>query len=292
MSDKPPPASEAALTPAEIAQPTEEQKREAIALTRALGKAEIEIARSYAAPFFWTLRQIDGSETVKGGSAFILDTGESVFGVTAAHVAQQCLQDAGRRNFVQSMLGGSLGWSVPFRLGDRIIDSSPDIDIATFWLKPEEIAATGRETLRGCYNRWPPPLAEVGGDVTFCGFPGRGRRLLAPMEIDFGAFAMAGVLTSCSETSLSVQIERDRLLQVRGDTPMPETYDFGGVSGGPVLAIVQGSWMPAGVIIQGPNPSGVGGEAILGLEIIKARPVHFIKADGCLDLTRWEQCHP
>lgn len=74
---------------------------------------------------------------------------------------------------------------------------------------------------------------------------------------------------------------------------MPKNYDFGGISGGPVLAIVQTptirSWMPAGVIIQGPNSSGVPGEAILDLEIIKARPIHFIKPNGEIDVTRWEQ---
>jgi hypothetical protein len=216
--------------------------------------------------------------------------------VTAAHVAQECLWDTRRHNFVQCMIGSNGGRSVPFHLGDRMIDGSPEIDIATFWLTPEEIAATGRVPLRGYYSRWPPPLAEIDGGVTYCGFPGRGRRLLAPREINFGAAAMAGVLTSCSETSLSVLIEREHLLQVHGDAPMPENYDFGGVSGGPVLAIVQSpilrAWMPAGVIIQGPNPSGVAGESILGLEIIKARPVHFIRADGLLDITRWEQSHP
>jgi len=47
--------------------------------------------------------------------------------------------------------------------------------------------------------------------------------------------------------------------------------------------------MPAGVIVQGPNPTGIIGESIAGLEIIKARPIHFIKADGFLDLERWQQ---
>jgi hypothetical protein len=45
------------------------------------------------------------------------------------------------------------------------------------------------------------------------------------------------------------------------------------------------------IIIQGPNPSGIDGESIAGLEIIKGRPVHFIKADGHLDLARWEQLY-
>lgn len=74
---------------------------------------------------------------------------------------------------------------------------------------------------------------------------------------------------------------------------MPENFDFGGMSGGPVLAIVQTetlrSWKPAGVIFQGPNPSSNPMESIQGFEIIRARPVHFINPDGTLDTVRWNQ---
>jgi hypothetical protein len=161
-------------------------------------------------------------------------------------------------------------------------------------MTPEEILRTGREVLRGFYYpRWPPPLPQVERGVTYCGFPGNGRQWLARREIVFGVVAMAGIATSCSETSISILIEREHLTQVLGDKSMPENYDFGGISGGLVTAIVQTptvrSWMPAGVIIQGPNPSGVAGESITGLEIIKARPMHYIKSNGEIDVTRWQQ---
>jgi hypothetical protein len=91
---------------------------------------------------------------------------------------------------------------------------------------------------------------------------------------------MAGIATSTHETSISIQIEREKMMRVLGDEDMPENFDFGGMSGGPVLAIVQTptlrSWIPAGVIFQGPNPSGDPAESIQGLELIRARPVHFI----------------
>jgi hypothetical protein len=48
--------------------------------------------------------------------------------------------------------------------------------------------------------------------------------------------------------------------------------------------------MPAGVIFEGPNPGdNPDQEAILGLEIVRARPVHFINPDGTLDNDRWAQ---
>jgi hypothetical protein len=278
------------------AEPDEAQKRDAIALILGgLGEAELKIAASYTTPFFWVLRSSDGREMMKGGSAFFLDTGERIFAVTAAHVVEECLQDTKSSTFVQCMLGSKLGSVVAFHLGDRLIDTHREIDIATFWITQEEIRQTGRVVLQGFYHGkgWPPPLPQQDRGVTYCGFPGTGRRWLAPREISFGCAAMAGIATNSHETSLSILVERENLVQVFGEEAMPENYDFGGVSGGPVLAVVQTptlrSWMPAGVIIQGPNPSCVTGESISGVEIIKARPIHFIKANGEIDVSRWEQ---
>jgi hypothetical protein len=66
---------------------------------------------------------------------------------------------------------------------------------------------------------------------------------------------MAGIATSAHETSISVQLERDKMMRVLGDEEMPENFGFGGMSGGPLLAIVQTetlrSWKPAGVLFKG-----------------------------------------
>ena len=274
---------------------TDDQKKEAIAtILGGLGKAEIEHIVTYTTPLFWILRRGDGDEFMKGGSAFLIDTGVRTFGVTAAHVVTEYLQDTKSPQFAFCLLGSKLGPAVRIPLGDRIIDANAEIDIATFELTEEEIAKTGLTVLQGFYHpKWPPPVPEVDRGVTYCGFPGNGRRWLSPKEISFGIVSMAGIATSSHERALSVLIERDHLVQVHGDEPMPDNYDFGGISGGPMLAIVDTgiirSWMPAAVIIQGPNPSGIAGESISGFEMIKGRPVHFIKADGYLDLTRWEQ---
>jgi hypothetical protein len=276
-------------------EPNDEEKAALVALILAgLGEAETKIVASYATPLFWTMRNDNGTETMKGGTAFLLDTGEKTIAVTACHVVEECFEDTRSSRFIQCMIGGKYGPVVPFHLGDRIIDAHHGIDIATFRLTSDEIARSGIDILRGYYHpRWPPPLAQSARGLTYCGYPGNGRRQLAPREISFGVVAMGGIATSINETAISIQLEREHLFQVLGDTAMPTDYDFGGISGGPVLAIVDNgrvrSWMPAGVIFQGPNPNGVEGEAIAGLEIIKARPIHFIKANGYLDVTRWEQ---
>lgn len=81
---------------------------------------------------------------------------------------------------------------------------------------------------------------------------------------------------------------------VLGEGMPPENYDFRGISGGPMLSVIEcrgllRSWALAGVIYEGPNPSPDPDEAIGGLEIIRARRAHFILPDGTLDTRRWEK---
>jgi hypothetical protein len=189
------------------------------------------------------------------------------------------------------MIGGD-GLTLPIHLGDRIIDANPDLDIATFRVTAEEVKRLGRTAITGYQRQWPPQLPQVDRGVTYCGFPGGGRRLLAQREISFGIVTASGIATSVSETSISVLIERENLMPVLGEGVIPENFDFGGMSGGPVIAIVQTpslrSWMPAGVIIQGPNPTADDTQSIAGFDVIKARPVQYVLPDGHLDLPRWE----
>jgi len=271
---------------------------EAIAVIKnGLGKAELEFVGSLVTPIFWILRNSrTGQELVKNGSLFLVDAGEGAFAVTAAHVVSECLNDTKSPMFVQCMIGRQDQVAFPIHIGDRIIDAHVDIDIATLRLSAAEVKHIGRTVLTGYQKSWPPRLAQSDCGVTYAGFPGKGRRWLAPRHISFGCVPMGGIATSSHETCVSIQIEREKMMRVFGSEEMPENFDFGGMSGGPVLAIVQSatfrSWIPAGVVVQGPNPSDNPEQSIQGLEVIRARPIHFIKPDGMLDLARWHQSHP
>jgi hypothetical protein len=155
------------------------------------------------------------------------------------------------------MIGGRTGQPIPLHLGDRIIDAHHDLDIATFRVAPEELKQAGHTPLTGFQQAWPPRYPEVNGGITCCGFPDHSRRVRSFHEIIFGIFSAASYLASANELSISIQIERGRLVQVHGDGIWSEDYDFGGISGGPLIANVQTpkfrSWIPAGVIIQGPD---------------------------------------
>jgi hypothetical protein len=82
-----------------------------------------------------------------------------------------------------------------------------------------------------------------------------------------------------------------------GDGELAENYDFGGISGGPLIALAERrgirGWMAAGIIIGGPNPGDdPSQDSIAGLEIFRARPIHFLKEDGTLDIGRWHSNYP
>ena len=80
-----------------------------------------------------------------------------------------------------------------------------------------------------------------------------------------------------------------------GEGVPQENFDFRGMSGGLMLTALQNqlrSWSLAGVIYQGPNTSADGGQAIAGLEVIRARRAHFILPNGNLDLVRWQSLVP
>jgi hypothetical protein len=67
------------------------------------------------------------------------------------------------------------------------------------------------------------------------------------------------------------------------------------MSGGLMLTVIQNrlrSWSLAGVIYHGPNTSADEGQAIAGLELIRARRAHFILPDGRLDVARLKSLTP
>jgi hypothetical protein len=83
---------------------------------------------------------------------------------------------------------------------------------------------------------------------------------------------------------------RPYLIPLLGSGIPPENFDFRGMSGGPMLGVVEStlrSWALVGVIYQGPNTSLDPNEAIPGLEIIRARRAHFILPDGQLNRDFW-----
>jgi hypothetical protein len=148
--------------------------------------------------------------------------------------------------------------------------------------------------LTGGQKKWPPGLPALGCGVTYCGFPAIGTREKPGHQI-YGALRASGIATQVNEKNISTQMEREFLIAstVAQQGLPPENFNFGGISGGPMLTLVQyrrtRSWMLGGVIYQGPNTTDDPNVSIAGLEVIRARPAKFILPDGQLNRNRWAE---
>lgn len=255
-----------------------------------LGRAELEFATSVCAPLYWIMREADGQVRVRNGTAFFLDAGRGVFGVTAAHVLAGLEADRAANTVLAVQLGTEL--VLDFEGAHAIIDRNDELDIATFRISAAEVASIGKTPLTGAQAAWPPAPPQQGRGLYFSGFAGAGTLWLASNEISFAAAPGGGVADVVGRRDIWTVFNRANWIDVMGLGMPPERYDFGGISGGPMISVIERngvrSWALAGVIYEGPNPSTQEGAAIEGFETIRARRAHFIRSDGTLDLSMWD----
>ena len=233
-----------------------------------------KIAFNTAAPFYWYKRE-DGSEgylpKINGGTAFFVDTGEALFGVTAKHVLEAALKAAADSAFV-CQLG-----STPFDPSSRSIAVSSDSDLATFSVRLDEMRATGRIAHQPG-GTWPPPPPEEGKGIFFGGFRGVDRKRESE-RIVFGFAAGVGVATNVAPDHFTIQFHRDSWVCQERWSPPTRGESWGGASGGPVYTIQRTrngdgpelhSWRLAGLIEEAHDE----------WEIIRVQSLRNVHRDG------------
>jgi hypothetical protein len=158
-------------------------------------------------------------------------------------------------------------------LRPRLIFSGNELDLVTFEIRSAEFDRLDRRTVQ-----WPPSIPRVGQSVIMAGFPGVGKRLTGPSTATFGLFhALTGV-DSVNEGDISmVRPPDDEVVDVAGKGLPPRAFDMGGMSGGPVFAVLENagivSWFLAGVIY----------ECHINLEITKAVRADRIDENGMVN---------
>jgi len=262
----------------------------------AIPEVELDFVGSIAAPFYWVLRNAEGKDRLRNGTVFFINTGTSIVAATACHVIDQCMEDAKTREFVQCMIGG-VGETLYFKIEDRLIDRNPKMDLATLQVTQQEVAELGCSILSGLQPHWPPPLAQPEHAVILCGFPGKSRSEIGPSEHMFGRVAIGTNVSNSRDAKISLLVEREGMYRCLGEGVLPENYNFGGISGGPLVALAERAgiraWTAAGVIVNGPNPGDDPSQQFIsGMEVFYATPIHFIKADGHLDIDLWNNSNP
>lgn len=260
-----------------------------MALDKMINREALDTALSMTGAIYWATDNAAHVDRLQNGSLFFVDAGLGVFGVTAAHVVESCLEDESSAGFRSCMIARN-GTPYPINLSERIICRHKEMDLATLRFSEAEVREIGRTVVRGHRDNWPPPLPREHTAITYCGFPGVGRTVLEQTNLTFKAVVMQGPRASAHETCISIQIAREQLEQHHGNTAMPLNFNFSGMSGGPALSYARDfpDMTLQGVIFRGPNPSTDPAQAIEGFELISIRPAHFINADGTLDVQRWE----
>lgn len=164
------------------------------------------------------------------GSAFFIDTGSRIFGVTAEHVVQGYLNDKEKapRHIICQL--GTI--EAPFDLEGRLVGRGTSaIDIATFEVTRDELAALDKQAITLPELSLPAPTSE--GAVFIVGFPGSRRLWLGRKTLSFGTFGWCGPLTTATSTQLSVAFEREFWVPTDASSGPAPKLRLGGLSGGP-----------------------------------------------------------
>jgi hypothetical protein len=256
-----------------------------------IGKIEMTFTFSITTALYWQFRDHEGTHRTKNGSLFFVDIGSGPFAVTASHVLAEYRRDVGTFDEIGNLrIAADNRSSLPIDLSARLLAEHSGIDIATLCISQMEIDLLQRSTITVAPTSWPPTPPVQDGDIVYCGFPGNSRRPISETQLHIFATVSTGPASSVSDKDISLLIDRTQLIPVMGQGIPPENFNFGGISGGPFLSVINSpirQLTVAGVIYQGPNPSDSSDEAISGLEIIRARRAHFILPDGQLDTALW-----
>jgi len=155
-----------------------------------------------------------------------------LLGVTAAHVLRGYRADA-KREYVRMRI-----WdAVVDDLDERVIclPSQGEIDIATLEVDEQLLRTVGKEIVP---LGWPPHPPQEGRGILLAGYPGD-ERLIEQGTVNFGLFTAIVIARTVSEKQITWLIERDWQLDTAEIPPPPPEYNLGGVSGGPLITLLE-----------------------------------------------------
>jgi Trypsin-like peptidase domain len=258
--------------------PTRLTDTEAIALARGdFGRAALEAVSHFAAPIFWIYADQSDQLLVNNGTAFFVDAGAGPFVVTANHVFQSARRatSQNRMRFCGLMpdsLDGQIRDALEFNFEERLIGYSSDHDIATFRMTSSELSQIRSNIL----SVWPPVIPQCSRGIVLAGYPGHERRLEANGILSFMVYPVLALATTVSDRQISCQFDREFCVQVSGFQTPPPNYETGGMSGGPVLTVIDHEglqhWALGGVISEGSAT----------FDLIYASRADCLRADGTI----------
>ena len=197
------------------------------------GRELARIALGAAFPILMIWQDDAGRSVFANGTGFIMRTPSALIGVTADHVLAEYFDRRASGTDIYSQIAGQrVNWE------DRIIARSPSRDIATFRMDGLSSISLGN-FVKFPLETWPPVEPSMGQGVVYGGYPGAERELVQSDTISYGSYAGSSMVDAVHRSEFVSVIEPESSVvahPVGGQ--LPDEIQFGGMSGGPALAIV------------------------------------------------------
>lgn len=232
------------------------------------GAPSREFLGTCCVPLYWWATKQPDNPILGNGTVTLIKTPKRVIGLTANHVVAGALEAFEGGDVVMQLADASA-----HELRTRIIARSANLDLASFSFDGL-IDRLGWPDKRPLVS-WPPIPPQEGRGIMIGGYPGNGREKIGRKGISFGLFTALTIARTVSDDQISCRFEREYMVESADVPAMPPNYDLGGISGGPVITLVES---PSYLVSY--RLGGIVSEASCELEKVFAKRVDFIKDDG------------
>lgn len=249
------------------------EKRAKELIGGALGNELRGVLSKSCAPICWFARgEAPELSRMKNGTATFVHTGETLIGITAAHVVQDFLDDQSEAPQTVMIMNAALPTL-------DIIDISSELDIATFKIDESVLTKIGKPI--SPLSVWPPQPPMEGRGILIGGYPRISRLPIntapAPAVMEWGLMTILGVAGRVSRDQIHWMIDRAHNIEHDTIPELPPNAELGGISGGPVIALLERGplqyWGLAGIVSQ----------ASAQFERVVAKRADYIQSNGKID---------
>src|SRR5260370_1026690 len=139
-------------------------------LESGLGPEILHDGLRFAIPIWWVFQDQAGAYGLRNGSAFLVDLGQGVLAITAAHVFREYCEAKRTAQAIGCQLGNAL-----FDPEAQLFECNDDLDIATFAVSPAMVGQIDKPVVPADPPNW-APLNPVEKEFAFlAGFPAQTR---------------------------------------------------------------------------------------------------------------------
>ena len=240
------------FAPNDVFNALSEDRRKQV-LSSGFGMDILRSGLEFAVPLWWVFQDHRNGLTLRNGSAFLVNRGNGIFAVTAAHVLAEYVSAKANADKIVCQLG-----NIEFDPEARLISRNDTIDIATFRLTELDAAQIGKAIVISEPSIWEPLAPAAGNFAFFAGFPAQTRGIASSGDFITAPYFAMPPISSVTDHQITCRFDRDKLIDLSGHGLPPQGYDIGGVSGGPLLmptlvreGTVEGViWRLSGVIVE------------------------------------------